>query len=309
MAKQDVLDAINATIVENGQKGITAQALNNVLTMMTENAGEGGSGDGALRVMVPDMMMLFPFFFYNSGEFTPAAWEEFKAIIEQEGSDASALDGAINEAFTHNAKVYQTIKEKAIAGEGCPVLLDQAYLGAAAMGLEYVGMVDALAFSISQPAACVFQLEDYNETGEAGGLTDIEVCGLAPLSSSTIPYFYPENLLLQLLPNGGILFQHMDVLMYIPTPTVELSDEQKSANRYAVQQLYDGLVSLSVVLFYTVDVGLVGPKDFVFVGNDITSTGAAFRYFDGLNLMQTTINASDGATTTEVIGTLNAPTA
>ena len=47
MAKQDVLDAINATIIENGQKGITAQSLNNILTMMTENAGEGGgSGDG-----------------------------------------------------------------------------------------------------------------------------------------------------------------------------------------------------------------------------------------------------------------------
>lgn len=46
MTKQDVLDAINATIVENGQKGITADSLRNLLTMMVEAMGEGGTGAG-----------------------------------------------------------------------------------------------------------------------------------------------------------------------------------------------------------------------------------------------------------------------
>ena len=55
MAKQDVLDAINSTIVQNDIKAITANALNNVLTMMVENAGEGGNGDGVLRVWVQEL--------------------------------------------------------------------------------------------------------------------------------------------------------------------------------------------------------------------------------------------------------------
>lgn len=39
MANQNVIDAINATIVENGQKGITADSLRNLLLMMAENGG------------------------------------------------------------------------------------------------------------------------------------------------------------------------------------------------------------------------------------------------------------------------------
>jgi hypothetical protein len=48
MTKREVLDAINATITPNNMNGITAQSLNNVLTMMVENAGEGGNnGSGS----------------------------------------------------------------------------------------------------------------------------------------------------------------------------------------------------------------------------------------------------------------------
>lgn len=52
MTKREVLDAINATITPNNMNGITAQSLNNVLTMMVENAGEnagegGNSGSGS----------------------------------------------------------------------------------------------------------------------------------------------------------------------------------------------------------------------------------------------------------------------
>ena len=52
MTKREVLDAINATITPNNMNGITAQSLNNVLTMMVENAGEnagegGNNGSGS----------------------------------------------------------------------------------------------------------------------------------------------------------------------------------------------------------------------------------------------------------------------
>ena len=39
MAKQDVIDAINATIVPNGSKAINADSLRNLLLLMAENMG------------------------------------------------------------------------------------------------------------------------------------------------------------------------------------------------------------------------------------------------------------------------------
>lgn len=54
MTKQEILDAINATIVANGQKGITAESLANILIEMTNAAGESGSGVLSLQYGVDD---------------------------------------------------------------------------------------------------------------------------------------------------------------------------------------------------------------------------------------------------------------
>ena len=51
MTKQEILDAINATIVANGQKGITAESLANILTEIVNTAPESsGSGSGVLSL-------------------------------------------------------------------------------------------------------------------------------------------------------------------------------------------------------------------------------------------------------------------
>lgn len=44
MTKAEILEAINATIVPNGVKGITAESLANILTEIVNAAGEGGAG-------------------------------------------------------------------------------------------------------------------------------------------------------------------------------------------------------------------------------------------------------------------------
>lgn len=49
MTKEELKEAIASTIVENGQKGITATALANLLNEIVDAAGEGGSG-GAIAV-------------------------------------------------------------------------------------------------------------------------------------------------------------------------------------------------------------------------------------------------------------------
>lgn len=46
MTKEELKEAIAATITENGQKGITGQALANLLNEIVDAAGEGGVGAG-----------------------------------------------------------------------------------------------------------------------------------------------------------------------------------------------------------------------------------------------------------------------
>ena len=51
MTKNELIEAINATIVPNGQKAITAESLANLLMEIVNATPEGGnSGSGALRV-------------------------------------------------------------------------------------------------------------------------------------------------------------------------------------------------------------------------------------------------------------------
>ena len=44
MNKQEIIEAINSTIMPNGQKGITAEALANILVEMANASGGGGAG-------------------------------------------------------------------------------------------------------------------------------------------------------------------------------------------------------------------------------------------------------------------------
>lgn len=48
MNKQEIIEAINSTIMPNGQKGITAEALANILIEMANASGEGVGGAGAV---------------------------------------------------------------------------------------------------------------------------------------------------------------------------------------------------------------------------------------------------------------------
>lgn len=53
MAKNEIIEAINSTIVANGQKGITAESLANLLIEMASATPEGGSGNGQMVIYMP----------------------------------------------------------------------------------------------------------------------------------------------------------------------------------------------------------------------------------------------------------------
>lgn len=217
MAKQDVLDAINATIVPNGAKAINADSLRNLLIMMTENAGEGGSGDGALRIMVPDTTMLGPEIL-AMGELSPASWATLKSEIgEVEGVDLSVCDAAVNALFAHNASVAQQLLEKAREGKGVSVVLDQTPFLSAVIELQLQldpsisDMIEEAAMLGVQPAGVVFQYMKPTPAGESMVRDEDFLCLLIPtghvnmLDNHGIANF-PSDAIIYLNLDGSLIF-------------------------------------------------------------------------------------------------------
>lgn len=265
MAKQDVLDAINATIVENGQKGITAQSLNNVLTMMAENAGEGGgSGDGALRVIVPELLM-FGLEIVGMGELTPASWEEIKLVFEADGLDISEYDAVINASFEHNANVAQQILEKAKAGQGVSIVLDQTpYYPAAIncgmqMSPEMALMIESYIMGGAQPAGLFVSYIKPTLEGEPMFDGEQFLCYLAPTGHLVAPGIenYPSYVLIQLNLDGSLIFiineeepsSGSGVVTFYVTDREDLPNEYKEKNVKAYSAFESG--SLVTLQLYT----------------------------------------------------------
>ena len=314
MAKQDVLDAINATIVENGQKGITAQALNNVLTMMTENAGEGGgSGDGVLRIMVPDVMLLAPLCFGSKAigdGFTPETWALFQSELESIISSTDMGDAekelfetyltSMNEIvpamFAHNAKVYTELLAKAKSKEGVMVLVDQSASYAPAFRLMSIRAID-IDISASAPAMCNIL---------NAPIWDEPLIAFVPISDYDI---YNPNSQFALNPDGSIVCESTSYQLYIPNSDVVLNDEQMLSNQLLASNLRSWNIDLSNVKIYSI-ANASSPVLATFSIIDYTTgSTCTFRFLKGLNLLQTSVSAEDGSTVTELIGTLNAPTA
>lgn len=146
---QEVIDAINATIAPNNVKGITADSLRNLLLLMAENSGgSGGSGEGALRVMVP-----FPSSVTEGAEegatevdFTP----ETVALMATEIPEIAEVG---EEIFAHNAKVYAQLMEKVNACEGVSVIVDASKFTKAYMGflLSITGQGEIYGTLFSEP--------------------------------------------------------------------------------------------------------------------------------------------------------------
>lgn len=274
MAKQDVLDAINATIIENGQKGITAQSLNNVLIMMVENAGEGGSGDGALRVIVPDMTVLGPEI-VAMGELSPASWEEMKSLFEQNGIDPSEYDAAVKASFEHNANVVQQIIEKGKAGQGVSVVLDQTPYSPANLNFmlhtnpEIAEYVEEYAICGVQPAGLFMQYIKSNLENEHAELE----CVLAPAGNLNIDGWeraYPSNMLIFLNLDGSLTFTPIEeeepssgsevVTFYAALEGEELPEEYKTKNAEAFRAFKFGDMVTCVVIFGGQPVGTAIPS-------------------------------------------------
>lgn len=307
MAKQEIFDAINATIAPNNIKGITADSLRNVLTLMADNAGSG-SGEGALRVMVP--VDMFGDADAIEMDFTPELWEQIKVGMDASLPGLSAtLDPVVEELFRHNAEVYPLLMEKAAKNEGVMCLLDTSawakeFMGAFAM-IEGV-TISFNAFSLSTPsAAMIIETEPAEMAAEMAIPAGLNI---KPLSHNDINGISPFTAVE--LRADGTVRMYIDAydIDYVYVPENDegvLSDNQKALNALWKQQ---GSYKINEVLLcdsnsnYSHGKTIVASKhgEVHYLQYDETTGITSFK--------QATI-ADDGSVTVTVLGTLNSPTA
>ena len=217
MTKAEIIGAINATIAPNNVKGITAESLANILIEMVNAAGEGGgSGDGALRVIVPEMLMIGREI-VNSGELSPASWEAMKPQMEAGMSiDLSEYDAVVNASFAHNANVAQQILEKARAGQGVSIVLDQTPYTSAFRSLtfqtlpEMEALIEEAVMGGVQPTGLSLQYMKPTPEGEALQGGSIFTCMLVPTGyindTNSGIVNYPSDMIITLNLDGSLLF-------------------------------------------------------------------------------------------------------
>lgn len=212
MTKKEIIEAINATIVPNNVKGITAESLANILIEMVN--AEGGSGDGALRVIVPDTMMGGMITEY--GELSPTSWVEIKEDSGDLGIDFSGYDEVVEASFVHNADVAQQILAKAREGKGVSVMLDSTPYSSAAVEIaiqqapELGSMLEEVVFGGVQPASVSMQYMKPlpGVVGEFG--SEDFVCMLVPTGYLNDTEYgivnYPSDMIITLRIDGSLTF-------------------------------------------------------------------------------------------------------
>lgn len=137
MTKNEIIEAINATIIPNGQKGITAESLANLLIEMVNATPEGGSSSGSGQVV---FYMGIP----TNDDFT-----EFTLTQEQQA---------------HNAEMFKIIKESPITPNASIDISDYMILsltgtGIDASGYKQISLTYVLAY-IPKPFAETEGLQD-----------------------------------------------------------------------------------------------------------------------------------------------------
>lgn len=253
MSKQEILEAINNTIVANGQKGITAESLNLILNEMVESSGEGGSGEGAIRVYAAPTYI---FDMFQISELTPESWEEigieFNSTLP--GFTESALYLSIKDMFTKNVEVYKTLIEKANSISGTSVILDTSAVSASY--LEFMGemyelelggaVIDMARCSASCPVEVSIDNSSFTDLGISAGLgTDPLVQLIGTVKGSSI---LEDGNIATLLPNGGFTYtkpaSDSTYIVYIPASVDNtLTAEYKSKNAELVLTIYNSIMN------------------------------------------------------------------
>lgn len=301
MTKDELKTMLDSTIVANGQKGITAESLNNALTEMVDAAGEGGSGDGALRIYGVTEMSLNSELIDMAGEIDA----EFGSNIVAE----------VEEAISKNIVTYNVIKTAITEGEDIPqIVMDTSLI--AKIFLPSYGILDTHEKFNAGEVFSMHPIITYlspNDSGISQGLSEsFEILLKLPNEvlksgdSCLISTLIGAGLYVlggYRLNSDGTIDYYPVGEIYIPAEGYTLTDEQKTINSstYSSVSLPKDAFRIKVVsssdswsntIYYPLYVPYM-------------STGAII-FFDGTSFKS--LKVVDGEPVITVIGTLTAPT-
>ena len=308
MNKVEIIEAINSTIVTNGQKGITAESLANILIEMVESSGEGGSGDGSLRVYGLCEMPLNSDIIAEIGALDAELGTNMVAELEEAISKNIVTYNAIKTAITEGKDIPQIVMDTSVFAS----LLTHINLGALGM-LDLIENLHVGEVYSMHPIITYLSLSD---SGIAEGVSEsFEI--ILKLPSEVLKS--GENFLGSLM-----LFENISALniiggyrlnsdgtidykpigeIYIPEEGYTLTEEQKIINdltynsaslpkdAFRIKVVSDS-TSWSDTIYYPLHVPYMYTGDIIF--------------FDGTSFKSLTV--SGGEPTITVIGTLTIPT-
>jgi hypothetical protein len=145
MTKEELKEAIAATITENGQKGITGQALANLLNEIVDAAGEGGGGVENVFTLTLKQDLV-------NGGFSFSEPNEANALIRQK-----IVENIANEVpCTLYLGILQVVEGGAMLVLPAPVSMYGYLEGMVVLMLEEVGISECLlnedgSFTIEMP--------------------------------------------------------------------------------------------------------------------------------------------------------------
>lgn len=303
MTKQEILEAIDATIVPNDKKAITADSLANLLREMasaTPESNGGGGRDTSLRLLLPDP--LFAQLFMDLGApHTREGWEAVKQELEDlPASSVEAIEAYYNKMFDNNAEVYKQIQEAAtehkdisVVGdfsEGYAIVLNIFYGDMQMMPLDYVNAICYLTLN------CM-----YVEIGVMGQ-KETEFYLVANPSVFNEQFIgSAEEMSIMLLPDGGLVMEPTQTKyeVFVAENDSVLSEEQMEKNKK-----YWSTSNAEFVTFYYQPTS--GTKLYQIYPISVDKAANKLNYIIGINVFQSTIG-SDGSISTTLIGTLNIP--
>lgn len=285
MSKSELKDAINSTIIPNGQKGITAESLNNILTEMVDAAGEGGSsgGDGGI--------VRVPFLFMGTSEFTK---EAAQSLVEEFGAFAPdggvKLDQQLSAMFETNAALFVKFLEDARNGNSSIAILDQTPIMNIIMEISMGSSGPGTSWVESSPILVEVYTNDFRQ--ESDGEQFIDQSVHLTNQGGTVD--------VEILHTGELIYHTFSAVgesVLIPFDGASLRDEDLARNNIIANSR--GVDSIA----YTDGSGVVGSSDKYPV---LSHNGREFVFLQGTTLKKVIVADYSGNVEVSIIGTLNA---
>lgn len=228
MTKEEIIQAIDETIVPNNKKAITATSMANILRELASVSGKGASGDEILRLHLPVMSLLG----IGLSEWNPTVLEEIILEVEQSMPNAreSLFYTLLSESFELNAQVYRTIKERGSKGEGALVVADFSrfnigYLDWQSSFFEPIlgfDAVESVGYLCTAPLLTVSGDVVLTQEGIDQGLVDEDTLSLINscvfYNSVPVEGLLDENQMIWLNEDGTLIFENA----YLSPPKLEI---------------------------------------------------------------------------------------